>query len=622
MVVGSALARSSGSAPIHLDPVRWPGGGTGISDLGNLSGPQEAGEAFGASPTGSIIVGTHFSNSGKDAWRWQGSGLVALPHLIGGSVIAADAYAVSDNGATIVGYSNAGTLTLPGGTVVASDLQAVRWTGASFGTIQSLGPFPGALNTDSAALAVSADGSIIVGRADGPDLSDRAFIWDRRRRHARPEDGAGRGVRARSHRLGALRGDRASRTSSPATSRSWAAGINPQGQPEGFVAFLSTPACSDGSDNDGDTLIDHPADPGCTSPVDWSETLRLQRRARQRRRRPDRLPRRRRLRVGERSDRAARLLGRRRQRRRRVRGPPAGSGLREPAAPIENPACQNGLDDDFDRDTDHPDDAQCTAPFDRSETPDCSDGLDNDGDGQIDFPADAQCESDADLSEAAQCADGVDNDGDGRTDYPEQYPGCIDADDPIEAAQCGDGVDNDGDSAIDYPADTAARAPAGQSESPVALAAGDLIAVDRASRAVFRVDTTTGAQTLVSQAAHLQAPQGVAQRGGELVVADPAGLVVVSGSGAQRLASPPLVGNESLQVVFDAALDAYVLEASGISKVIWNPTGIGAKSTWLAVPTPEPIPLLSLLNGDALAIEQSGSFVTSGSRSSATACTA
>ena len=49
-------------------------------------------------------------------------------------------------------------------------------------------------------------------------------------------------------------------------------GIDPQGRPEGFVAFLSTPACDDGADNDGDGPIDHPADPGCSSPVDWSES--------------------------------------------------------------------------------------------------------------------------------------------------------------------------------------------------------------------------------------------------------------------------------------------------------------------------------------------------------------
>ena len=105
--------------------------------------PQEAGEAFGASPTGSIIVGTHFSNSGKDAWCWQGSGLIALPHLIGGSVIAAEALAVSSDATTIVGYStqaHGDAARRHGGGVGP---QAVRWSGASFGTIQIAGTVPG-----------------------------------------------------------------------------------------------------------------------------------------------------------------------------------------------------------------------------------------------------------------------------------------------------------------------------------------------------------------------------------------------------------------------------------------------------------------------------------------------
>jgi MYXO-CTERM domain-containing protein len=474
-----------------------------------------------------------------------------------------------------------------------------------------LGPFPGAPSTNSAALAVSPDGSIIVGRADGPDLSDRAFVWT-----------AADGMRDLKTVLTEDYGlDLTGWVLSEATGISDVAdgeytivgtGTNPLGQEEGFVAFLSVPACSDGSDNDSDTAIDHPADPGCSSPIDWSETFDCSdgldndedgdtdhpaddgcASASDQTERPD---------CSDGVDNDADTFV----------DHPQDPGCAAAAAPIENPACQNGLDDDLDLRVDHPLDTQCTAPFDRSETPDCSDGLDNDGDAAIDYPADPECESAADLGEAAQCADGFDNDGDGRIDYPDQYPGCVSASDPIERAQCGDGIDNDGDSAIDYPADTGCSAAAAPSESPVALTAGTLVAVDRASRAVFRVDVATGAQTPISQAARLQAPQGIAQRGGELVVADPAGLVTVAGSGVQRLASPPLAANESLQVVFDAALHAYVLETGGISKVVWNPSGVGAKTTWLAVPTPEPVPQLSLFHGDALAIEQSGAFLTSG----------
>ena len=59
-------------------------------------------------------------------------------------------------------------------------------------------------------------------------------------------------------------------------------------------------------------------------------------------------------------------------------------------------------------------------------------------------------------------------------------------------------------------------------------------------------------------------------------------------------------------------MDAYVLEATALSKVLWNPSGLGAKSSLLAIPTPEPIPLLSAWNGDALTLEASGNLLITG----------
>ncbi len=277
-------------------------------------------------------------------------------------------------------------------------------------------------------------------------------------------------------------------------------------------------------------------------------------------------------------------------------------------------ACADGSDDDGDGlvDTADPGCLDAGDAFETNALVPCDDGFDDDGDGLIDYPDDPGCRDPQWLYEDPKCDDGLDNDGDGKVDFPDQYPGCISANDPIEAAQCGDGVDNDGDLAIDFPADTGCTAANGQSESPVNVFAGGLFAVDRASRAVFRVDTVSGTQTLVSQGARLTAPQGIAARVGELVVADPAGLVAVSGTGVQRLASPPLAAGESLQVVLDPALDAYVLEASAVSKVLWNPFGLGAKSAFLPIPTPEPIPTLSNWNGDALAIEANGNLLVAG----------
>jgi hypothetical protein len=389
-------------------------------------------------------------------------------------------------------------------------------------------------------------------------------------------------------------------------------GINPQGEEEGWLAFLTEPACSDGVNNDLDVFTDYPDDPECLSASDWSEEhdcadgidndgdgnvdfpldldcLAIDDPTEE----PD---------CSDGIDNDADTFT----------DYPDDAGCANADSQLEDPACSDGVDNDTDLATDYPADAECLAASDLSEVPDCADSLDNDGDGQTDFPADTECADAADLSEAGECADGIDNDANGKTDYPDQYPGCVDADDPIEAAQCGDGVDNDGDTNADYPADLECASLAGVSESPVSLTPGGLIVVDRSSRAVFRVDTGTGVQTLISEKALMQEPQGVAIRAFEIVVADPAGLIAVSETGEQRLASGPLASHESLQVMMDRNGDAFVLEETGISKVVWNELGVGTKSTYFDLPTPEPIPVLELWWGDAMAFEPNDDIAVTG----------
>lgn len=106
------------------------------------------------------------------------------------------------------------------------------------------------------------------------------------------------------------------------------------------------PQCSDGTDNDNDTTTDFPADQGCESAVDETES-------------PD------------------------------------------------APQCSDRLDNDGDGLTNYPDDPGCSSATDDSESPDpappaaqCADGLDNDGDGKVDFPADPGCASAIDDSES------------------------------------------------------------------------------------------------------------------------------------------------------------------------------------------------------------------------------
>lgn len=100
-----------------------------------------------------------------------------------------------------------------------------------------------------------------------------------------------------------------------------------------LLALVDRPDCADGLDDDGDGLVDYPADPGCESPTDPSERSSLL-------------------------------------------------------------VCDNGLDDDGDGLIDFPADPGCAFGIDPSEKTDayqCDNGLDDDGDLAIDFPADSGC---------------------------------------------------------------------------------------------------------------------------------------------------------------------------------------------------------------------------------------
>lgn len=135
-----------------------------------------------------------------------------------------------------------------------------------------------------------------------------------------------------------------------------------------------TKQCNDEIDNDGDTKIDYPDDPGCASSTDDDET-----------------------------------------------DPPK--------------QCADGLDNDSDTKTDYPADPGCTSAADNDETDpkQCADGLDNDNDGKTDYPTDPGCANANDDNEVdpPQCSDGVDNDADGKIDHPTDL-GCTDANDNNE----------------------------------------------------------------------------------------------------------------------------------------------------------------------------------------------
>lgn len=609
VVVGVGLAKSLFGDP-HLDAARWPGGGTSIDDLGDLPGPADFNTARGASADGAVLVGEGDGSAGIEGWFWtSGSGMQALPG-VPGAQLRTGAAAISSDGSTLVGLANTAASS-------TARLEAVRWTGPGYTTLELLGSLG---SPSSQANAVSGDGRIVVGTGRNADNDRRAFVWE-----------AETGMRDLSVVLAEDYGiDLGGWTLTEAHGVSdvgpdgeltlVGGGTNPAGEPEGWVARLHPPACrngldddgdglldfpddpqcvsatdlsevddcSDGIDNDGDGEIDHPDDPGCRAPDDGTE-------------RPD-------CSNGIDDDDDGLLDF------------PDDPGCPTADAPLEDPACDDGVDNDGNGHIDHPADPGCTTRADRSEGPDCSDGLDNDGDGDLDFPADADCSDPQDEAEAPECDDGIDNDGDGRVDAVEAFPACVSPDDPVEAPQCGDGIDDDGDGHVDFPADPECTSATDPTEAPNGFSAGDLLVLDRTSRTLFAVDPATGTQTRVTAVGHLQAPQGLALRSdGIPLVADPAGLVAIApASGFQWLRSEPLESNESLQVVLDEHDDAFVLERSGISRVVWTGTGTGAagglgvKTTWLAVPTGEVIPTLGILIGDSLARESGGTLLTTG----------
>ncbi|VAX41691.1 hypothetical protein MNBD_PLANCTO03-1683 [hydrothermal vent metagenome] len=133
---------------------------TGAVHLGELPGGDRSG-AIDVSPRGDIIVGNSDSEEGPQAVIWTAdAGMVPLGDLPGGS-FRSGANAISADGLVIVGHGRS-----------SEGTEAVRWT-AETGMVGL-----GALSDEyfqSSAKAVSADGSVVVGTSQsrGP----RVFRW-------------------------------------------------------------------------------------------------------------------------------------------------------------------------------------------------------------------------------------------------------------------------------------------------------------------------------------------------------------------------------------------------------------------------------------------------------------
>ena len=164
VVVGEATDGVAGNA---LRAYRWTQS-TGMVSLGVLPGGGNTSTATAVNGNGTVVVG--YAQLGPlgspQAFRWtQAQGMVSLGRLNNGGVSQANA--VSSDGSVVVGRSQDGAV----GVSVHPE-RAFRWT-QSTGMV-SLGVLSGGFTSN--AMAVSGDGSIVVGNADVPG-ANRAFRW-------------------------------------------------------------------------------------------------------------------------------------------------------------------------------------------------------------------------------------------------------------------------------------------------------------------------------------------------------------------------------------------------------------------------------------------------------------
>lgn len=153
--------------------VAFPAQAASFQGLGYLPGGSASSYASGVSADGSVVVGSSQSANGQEAFRWtQGTGMVGLGFLPGGGPSAnlnagSNALGISADGSVVVGYSN-----IPNVNGGYGGYEAFRWTQAT--GMVGLGDLPGGI-FQSSAVKVSADGSVVVGRGTG--FYDTAFRW-------------------------------------------------------------------------------------------------------------------------------------------------------------------------------------------------------------------------------------------------------------------------------------------------------------------------------------------------------------------------------------------------------------------------------------------------------------
>ncbi|WP_127812237.1 autotransporter domain-containing protein [Bordetella avium] len=177
IVVGKTNYNTTPGGGIASHAYRWANGI--MQDLGDLTTNQQGySDATAVSADGSTVVGRAdydrtAGGTGSHAFRWTSAGMKSLGDLTTNQQGASYARAVSADGSIVVGES---TYDQVGGG--GARYHAFRWANA---IMQSLGDFTADQQGESYATAISADGSIVVGKASydltAGGRSSHAFRW-------------------------------------------------------------------------------------------------------------------------------------------------------------------------------------------------------------------------------------------------------------------------------------------------------------------------------------------------------------------------------------------------------------------------------------------------------------
>lgn len=158
--------------PTHA--FRWQSGV--MQDLGTLQGGNES-RARGVSSDGSVVVGWSAVGGGYYAnyrgFRWKNGTMISLGVLALSGRGDSYAYGVSSNGLFAVGAASTTDPFDPAHGYLGP--HACRWNQS--GGVQDLGTLANQLGDVSSAYAVSADGSVVVGKSQDASLAWRAFRW-------------------------------------------------------------------------------------------------------------------------------------------------------------------------------------------------------------------------------------------------------------------------------------------------------------------------------------------------------------------------------------------------------------------------------------------------------------